>query len=120
LSSVQAFESSIASVISAGQTIGSDYLSVLPTEAQSFFGSVVTAELSIASQDGFTTSDGTAAQTSATSATATSKSTASGTIAGTAAGTATSTKSGNGAPTTAALGLSAAALGGFVGVVMAL
>jgi hypothetical protein len=90
------------SVVENHETPAADFLSGLPTEAQSFFGSVYTAEASIASKNGFT-SQGTSAATGKT-----------------AAGTASSTTSGNAAPTGAVLGLSAGALAGFVGVVMAL
>jgi len=103
VSTLVQFEQSLVSVVENHQTPAADFLSGLPTEAQSFFGSVYTAEASIASKNGFT-SAGTSAAT--------------GTHA-TAAGTGASTTSGNAAPT-AALGLSAGALAGFVGVVMAL
>ena len=96
MSTIVAWEASISSVVQAGGTLASDYLSALPTEAQSFFGSVYTAEASIAAKDGFTS------------------------VAAQATGSATSTKSGNAAPTGAAVGLSAAALGGFVAVMAAL
>jgi hypothetical protein len=101
LESIAAFETSVMSVVANGGTVASDFLSGLPTEAQSFFGSVYTAEASIASKNGFTSGLAT-------------------TDAPTAAGTGTSTTSGNFAAPTAALGLSAGALAGFVGVVMAL
>jgi hypothetical protein len=107
------FEASIVSEVENGQTPAADFLSGLPTEAQSFFGSVYTAELSIAKKNGFTSQ-----QTSAATGSAATGSTATGSAA--AAGSATSTKSGNAAPTGMAVGLSAAALGGIVGVVMAL
>ena len=98
LATISEWEASVSSVVQAGHTPGSDFLSGLPTEAQSFFGSVYTAEASLAAKNGFTSQAAVA----------------------TGGATATSTKSGNAAPTGAALGLSAAALGGFVAVMAAL
>lgn len=76
-------------------------MSAAPTAAQSFLGSAYTAAVSIASKDGFTIQETTGPT-------------------GIAAATATSTTSGNAAASGMPVGLSAAALGGIVGVVMAL
>ena len=83
---------SVSSVIAAGETVPANFLSALPTGVQSFFGSVYTAEVSIASQNGFPVK---------------------------ATGSATPTK--NAARETGrAVGVAAAGLAGFMGVVMAL
>jgi hypothetical protein len=82
----------VSSVVAHGETPAANFLSGLPTGVQSFFGSVYTAEASIASKNGFSVK---------------------------ATGSATPTK--NAAkPTAHAVGAAAAGLAGFMGVVIAL
>ena len=102
MASISAWEASITSVIQAGQTAAPGFLSGLPTEAQSFYGSVYTAEASIFAKDGFSSV--------ASGATATTASTI----------TTASATSKNAAPTRAAMGLPAVAFGGLVAAVAAL
>lgn len=103
LSTFQVLDSPIRSMALHGETPTAGFLDVAPTEAQSFFGSVLSAEASIASMDGFTRKLTQALST------------------GPAAAAAATQTSGNAAAAMAMpVGLSAAALGGFVGVVMAL
>lgn len=92
LQSLEAFGSSLSSVVANHQTPASNFLSAAPTNAQSFYGSVYTAELSIMSQYGFGAKN-----------------------------TASATSTGNAAqPTAKAVGVAAAGVAGFMGVVMAL
>lgn len=100
----------------ASVTPASDFLQALPTQYQSFYGSVYTAELSILSKDGFTSSP------SLASATGTSTSTSTGT-AGTAAGTAASTSSSKAAAPTVGMGgikVGGAVAAGILGAALAL
>ena len=73
------------------QTPNANFLDSLPTEVQSFYGSVYTAEVSIMSANGFTNVN-----------------------------LPTATSTAGAAVNTGAVGVSGAALAGFIGVVMAL
>lgn len=93
MSSLAKWEASLSSVVAAHETPAANFLDGLPKDFQSFYGSVLTAELSIASQYGFTSA---------------------------VTGSATPTKTPNAAAPTKALGAAAALGAGVLGVMIAL
>jgi hypothetical protein len=95
-SSIEAFESSIESMIAAHETPAANFLDSLPANAQPVFKSVASVELAIESNNGFSVATG--APTAI----------------------ATSTKKGQAAAPTHAVRVAAAGLVGFMGVVMVL
>jgi len=148
IAAIQAWETSVQGALGAGETPGPSFLDGLPTVATAFFASVYTAELSIASAHGIT-ADATAAATSglepasslvksasaeetsisssasevskSASASQKSASSSASSAASSASAAASSTASGSGAaPTGMVMGLSAGALVGAVGVMLAL
>ncbi|TGO30308.1 hypothetical protein BPAE_0006g00480 [Botrytis paeoniae] len=136
LSSLEALQESLLSDVQDGETPNTSVLTALPSPLASFIGSIYTAELSIASKNGFGDLIASATATEAASASATSASrTASGTqktsTTGSASATAASASASSTGPVTNETG-AAGALGvdmlkicgglavGIVGAVMAL
>ncbi|KAF7928708.1 uncharacterized protein EAE98_005764 [Botrytis deweyae] len=136
LSSLEALQESLLSDVRDGETPNTSVLTALPSPLASFIGSIYTAELSIASKNGFGDLIASATATEAASASATGASqTASGTqktsTTGSASATTESASASSSAPVTVETG-AAGALGvdmlsicgglavGLVGAVMAL
>ncbi|KAL3422667.1 hypothetical protein PVAG01_06823 [Phlyctema vagabunda] len=114
LATLTSFQASLESQVVANETPAADWLEALPTQWQSFFGSVYTAEVSLLSAAGFTSSVALATP-SRTGAAATTTGTSS------ASSTAATTESANAAPTMGSSGMIAGMLAvGLGGAMIAL